>query len=74
MRGSKGTIMISDLDVYRAAKQLVDQHGADATILAAMRADALLEEGDIEGAAAWRAIVRAIEELQRERGPKESLN
>jgi hypothetical protein len=30
-----------------------------------MRADALLAEGDVDGAATWRAIIRAIEELQR---------
>jgi hypothetical protein len=39
-----------------------------------MRADALLDEGDIEGSAVWRAIVRAIKELQRERGPREAVS
>ena len=29
-----------------------------------MRADAMLEKGDLDGAAMWRRIVRAIEELQ----------
>jgi hypothetical protein len=29
---------------------------------------------DTEGAAIWRAIMAAIEELQRDRGPAESLN
>ena len=66
--------MIPDLDISRAAKQLVDQHGADAALNAAARADLLLEEGDTEGAAVWRAIVKAIEELQRERGPDEAVN
>jgi hypothetical protein len=32
-----------------------------------MRADALLDEGDIEGSEVWRAIVRAIKELRPER-------
>ena len=32
---------------------------------AAMRADDLMAEGDADGAAAWRAIIKAIEELQR---------
>ena len=66
--------MIPDLDIYRAAKLLIDQHGADAALNAAGRADQLLEDGDIEGAAVWRAIVGAIEELQRERGPDEAVN
>jgi hypothetical protein len=57
--------MIPDLDIYRAAKLLIDQHGQDATIRAAERADELLEGGDTEGAAIWRAIAAAIEELRR---------
>jgi hypothetical protein len=53
---------------------LIDQHGADAVVNAAGRADLLLEEGDAESAAVWRAIVRAIEELQRKRGKDEAVN
>ncbi len=40
------------------------QHGPDAPIEAAMRADELLEAGDIEGYAVWRRILRAVGELQ----------
>jgi hypothetical protein len=29
---------------------------------------------DAEGAAVWRAVLKAIEELQRERGPDEAVN
>jgi hypothetical protein len=50
--------LIPDLDIYRAAKLLIDQHGPDARLNAAGRADLLLEEGDTEGAAVWRAIIR----------------
>ena len=57
--------MIPDLDVWRAAQLMVKRHGEDAAIRAGMRADELLAEGDTEGAATWRAIIRAIEELQR---------
>lgn len=66
--------MIPDLDIYRAAKLLIDQHGEDAPIRAAERANELLEAGDTEGAAIWWAIVDAIEELQRKREPGESVN
>ena len=41
--------MVSDLDIYRAANLLVTQHGQDAPIQAAMRADAMLEAGDLDG-------------------------
>ncbi len=33
--------MIPDLDIYRTAKLLADQHGAEAPIHAAMKADAI---------------------------------
>ena len=64
--------MIPSIDIYRSAKLLVDQHGEDAGLEAAMRADAVLEKGDMQGAATWRRIVKAVEELQRqEPGPGE---
>ena len=41
----------SDLDIYRAAKVLIDRHGQDAPIRAAMRADEPLAAGDLDGRA-----------------------
>ena len=40
------------------------QHSEDAPIHAAMKADAMLEKGDLDGCAVWKRIVRAVEELQ----------
>ncbi len=57
--------MISALDIYRAASVLIDQHGADAPIEAAMRVDAMLKAGDLDGRAEWRRILAAVEELLR---------
>ncbi len=57
--------MIPDLDIYRSAQVLVKQHGQDAPIHAAMRADAMLEKGDLDGYAVWKRVLRAVEELQR---------
>jgi len=37
--------MSSDLDIYRAANLLIKQHGDEAAIQAAMRADQLLDAG-----------------------------
>ena len=34
-------------------------------IHAAMRADTMIEEGDLDGYAVWKRILRAVEELQR---------
>ena len=66
--------MTSDPDIFRAAKLLVDQHGEDAPLRAAERADELLDGGDTEGAAIWRRILAAIEELRRGRREGEAVN
>ena len=42
---------------------LVKRHGQDATIHAAMQADAMLEKGDLDGKRAWMRIIKAVEEL-----------
>ena len=56
--------MTPDLDSYRSAIVLMKQHGEDALIEAAMRADAVLEAGDLDGYAVWKRILRAVEELK----------
>jgi len=62
--------MIPSLDIYRAANLLIRQHGADAELIAAQRADLMLERGDREGQRVWVQIMRAIGELQAPRqGP-----
>jgi len=66
--------VISDPDIFRAAKLLIDQHGIDAPIRAAQRADELQDEGDVEVATVWRRILEAIVELQQERWEDEALN
>ena len=62
--------MTSDLDIYRTANELIKQHGADAPIHAAMRADELLEAGDLDGLATWNRIIRAIDELRAGKRPE----
>jgi hypothetical protein len=51
---------MNDRDIYRSAKLLVDQYGAAAPVQAALRADAMIERGDMEGAAVWKRIATAI--------------
>ncbi len=48
--------MIPDLDIYRSANLLVKQHAEDAPIEAAMRADAMLEAGDLDRYRTWKRI------------------
>ena len=56
--------MTDAIDIYRAAKLYIDQHDDQAAIQAAMRSDAFLAAGDIEGSRMWRKITQAIEVMQ----------
>lgn len=62
-----GTVQLtSDLDIYRTASVLIREHGDEADLVAAMRADSFLEAGDMAGSAVWRRVLRAIKETWRE--------
>ncbi len=52
------------IDIYRSAKLYIDAHGDQAALRAAVRADALLDAGDLDGAATWRKIIAAIEAMR----------
>ncbi len=64
--------MTSDIDIYRSANELIKQYGDAADIEAAMRADELMEAGDMEGVAVWKLILKAIEELLSEERPDDA--
>jgi len=57
--------MIADIDVYRCAQMIVRQHGEEAALFAAQRADALLVKGDVEGQIVWKRILRAVVDRQQ---------
>ena len=61
--------MTINLDIYRAANELIAQHGDDAPIHAAMRHDEMLEAGDVDGCAVWKRIIKAVDELLSEEKP-----
>ncbi len=61
--------MPDDIDIYRSAKLLIDQHGEDAQIFAAMQADRCLEGGDLDGKAVWMRVIGAIKELLNQQPP-----
>jgi hypothetical protein len=56
--------MIPDRDIWRAANLVIREHAAEAEIVAARRADEMLERGDRDGQTVWLRIRRAIAELQ----------
>ena len=62
--------MTPDLDMYRAANELIEQHGDDAPIRAAMRHDKMLDAGDVDGCVVWKRSLEAIDELQSEERPE----
>ena len=69
---SKPKAITEDKDIYRSTNELIEQHGEDALIHAAMRADKPAAGGDMEGRAVWLRIVKAMEELLSEERPDDA--
>ncbi len=61
------TAMIGEGDIWRSAAQIIKRYGENAPLEAAMRADAMLEAGDLDGLAVWKRIKKSAEDLLRER-------
>jgi hypothetical protein len=60
---------MSDLDIWRCADLFVRQHGQDAAIFVASRADSLLAKGDLEGSRVWKRILKAVEQILETASP-----
>ena len=60
---------VAEIDIWRSAKLLIDQHGDEAAIHAAMRVDAMLEMGDLDGRRVWLRVLRTIEDLLAKEAP-----
>ena len=58
--------MLTEIEIYRAANQLIKRHGEDAEFEAGRLADAMLEKGDLEGQRVWKRVLKAIGELRRQ--------
>ncbi len=58
--------MTSDLGIFRTASVLIREHGEDAALEAAQRADAMLEKGSVDGQRVWKRVLAAIKEIQRQ--------
>ena len=67
--GQAALTMPDDLDIYRSAKLLIDQHGEDAPIFAAMQADKRMGAGDLDGYVVWKRVIGAIKELLDQNPP-----
>ena len=62
--------MKSNSQIWRCASLLVDQYGEMALNGAAIKADTLARDGDIEGRFIWLKVTRAVEQLLSEEVPK----
>ena len=58
---------MEEIDIWRTAAALLRLHGDAATFNAAQRADVLYDQGDLDGFIVWRKVIRAIEQLERQR-------
>jgi len=58
-------IPVAEVNVWKAAAQMVKLFDIDASIEAALRSDAALDEGDTENHRLWLRVMHAIDELQR---------
>ena len=61
--------MIQEIDIWRVAVLIVNRYADDAEANADRRADELEIEGDYAGAALWRRVTVAIEQLTDTTGP-----
>ncbi len=58
--------MTSDLDIFRTASVLIREHGEEADLEAAQRADSFLDAGDLDGQRVWKRVLAAVKEIQRQ--------
>lgn len=55
---------MQDIDIYRTAKMMIDQHGNKALLEVRNKVDGLTAKGDKEGVAIWHKIADAIHWMQ----------
>jgi hypothetical protein len=54
---------VSDTDVWRAAKQIIDRYPEEPELAACLRADAALDQGDRFNFDLWQRIAKAVTQL-----------
>jgi len=65
--------MATESEVLKTANLLVDTYGDMAPAGAKIRADHLMDSGDIQGRAVWLRIARAAERLLEDDRPKNAI-
>jgi hypothetical protein len=67
-------LVIGDRDIWRAAALMLKRYGSDAVAEAGKRIEEMEGAGDHAGAAIWRRISLAAEELARTEAPGGRVN
>jgi hypothetical protein len=57
--------MIPDIDIWRCAQLMINNHGEEAALEATTMADDFLSKGNIEAQRVWMRIAKAIDGLSR---------
>jgi hypothetical protein len=55
--------MIKEIDIWRVATLMIKRYGSEAKANSSWRAENLVATGDHAGAAIWRRVTNAIEQL-----------
>jgi hypothetical protein len=61
--------LIPEIDIWRAAQLMLKRYGDNALEESAARANELALAGDDDGAATWRRIMAAVEQLANKTPP-----
>jgi hypothetical protein len=61
--------MVEPIDIWRAARLMVKEHGPMAPLECAMKADERSDDGDADGEKVWLAIRRAAKSLLENGAP-----
>jgi hypothetical protein len=65
---------VSDVDVWRAAQQIVDRYPEDPEMAAAQRADSAYEQGDLFNFNLWTRITKAVSDLVQKPSASDPIN
>lgn len=64
---------MDEIDIWRAAAQLVKMYGDEAELMACQKADAAIEAGDPFNERLWRQVAAVLRELERQAPPERGL-
>jgi hypothetical protein len=58
---------MEEIDAWRAAQKMIELNELDAGWQAGLRADHLLDQGDLAGFNVWKNIARTIQQLPQQK-------